>query len=167
MAQDWINYRNERYGFSLQYPGGMFVSERKAEAGDGEVFAAQEKNARLLVGALVNESGYAPANYVDYIARHSYADYQIAYKRVGSNWFALSGEGNGKIFYEKVVFSCGDHLINSFAMIYPSDQRNVFDPIVERIEKTFRPGQHCQHAGLPVATTQRKAETPRPFVTLR
>ena len=33
----------------------------------------------------------------------------------------LSGEGNGKTFYEKVMFSCGGRLINSFAMLYPTD----------------------------------------------
>ena len=57
--------------------------------------------------------------------------------------FALSGEGNGQIFYEKAMFSCGGQRINSFAMIYRSDQRHIFDRIVERIEDTFRPGSKC------------------------
>ena len=82
----------------------------------------------------LNDSGYTAATYQDYIARHSYGQYQIGYRRLGKTWFVLSGEGNGRIFYEKVMFTCAGRLINSFAMIYPFDQRHLFDPVVERIE---------------------------------
>jgi hypothetical protein len=160
-AQSWTEYRNERYGFSLSYPADLFVVERTAEAGDGQVFVATDADARLLVGALSNDSGYTPATYQDYIARHSYGQYQIGYRRLGKTWFVLSGEGNGKIFYEKVMFSCAGRLINSFAMIYPSDQRHLFDPVVERIEDTFRPARDCERAGLDPAPDMREP-APRP-----
>jgi hypothetical protein len=39
IAQDWQRYRNERYGFTLVYPADLLVTERAAEAGDGQVFA--------------------------------------------------------------------------------------------------------------------------------
>jgi len=148
MAQDWRQYRNERFGFTLEYPADVFVTERAAEAGDGQVFGSSDDEARLLVGALPNDSGYNPVSYQQYIARYSYSGYQIDYRQTGGSWFALSGEGEGKIFYEKVMFTCGGRLINSFAMIYPSARRQVFDPIVERIEDSFRPATDCQRAGL-------------------
>jgi hypothetical protein len=146
-AQNWTEYCNERYGFSLSYPADLFVVERTAEAGDGQVFVAADADARLLVGAFSNDSGYTPATYRDYIARHSYGQYQIGYHRLGKTWFVLSGEGGGKIFYEKVMFTCAGRLINSFAMIYPSEKRHLFDPVVERIEDTFRPARDCVRAG--------------------
>jgi hypothetical protein len=146
-AQNWAEYRNERYGLSLRYPANIFVVERTAEAGDGQVFVANDADARLLVGVLRNESGYTPATYQDYIAKNSYGDYQLGYRRLGQSWFVLSGEGNGRTFYEKVMFTCGGRLINSFAMIYPSDQKHIFDQIVERIEDTFRPARDCERAG--------------------
>ena len=74
------------------------------------------------------------------IARESYSDYHVTYRRVSGSWFALSGEGNGKTFYEKVIFSCNGRLINSFAMIYPTTQSGLFDRVVEGIEKAFRAG---------------------------
>ena len=156
-AVDWTEYRNERYGFSLEYPAGVFAVEHKAEAGDGQVFVAGEGRARLLVGALANESVYTPATYQEYVARHSYGEYKIGYRPLASSWFVLSGEGDGKIFYEKVMFSCGGRLINSFAMIYPKAQRHIFDPIVERIEDTFRPGGDCERAGLSSAPRKEQA----------
>ena len=113
--------------------------ERTSEAGDGQVFVSQVGNARLLVGALVNDSGFSPASYQEYIARHSYSDYEIGYRRLGQGWFVLSGEGKGKVFYEKVMFSCTGRLINSFALLYSVAERAFFDPIVERIEIPFGP----------------------------
>jgi hypothetical protein len=140
---DWETYSNVRYGFNFQYPKDIFSIERTAEAGDGHVFVAKTGGARLLVGTLTNGSRFSPVNYQGYIARNSYLDYRVEYRPVGRTWFALSGEGNGKTFYEKVIFSCAGRFINSFAMIYPTNQRHVFDPIVERIENTFRPGRKC------------------------
>jgi hypothetical protein len=163
-AEDWREYRNERYGFNLHYPADAFTMERTSEAGDGQVFVSQVGNARLLVGALVNDSGFSPASYQEYIARRSYADYEIGYRRLGQGWFVLSGEGKGKVFYEKVMFSCAGRLINSFALLYSVAERAFFDPIVERIENTFRPGRDCEHAGLP-APPPPVQRTPRQYLS--
>jgi len=159
-AQDWTEYRNQRFGFHLQYPADLFVVERTSDGGDGQLFTAKEGDARLLVGALINDSGYSPASYQQYVSRHSYRDYHITYQRSGSSWFVLSGEGRGRTFYEKVMFSCEGRLINSFAMIYSSDQRDVFDPMVERMGNTFRPGRDCERAGLSSAPRNTAAGAP-------
>jgi hypothetical protein len=140
-AQDWRTYSNARYGFSLQYPSDIFAEELTTEAGDGQLFVAKNGDARLLVGSLTNDTGFTPLSYQTYVAQNSYADYRISYRRLGGSWFALSGEGNGKIFYEKAMFSCAGRRINSFAVIYPSDQRGVFDRIVD--EDSFRAGRRC------------------------
>ena len=143
-ADERHTYSNERYGFSLQYPGKSLRVERTAEAGDGQLFVAKNGEARLLVGSLSNEANFTPATYQGYLAPQfltliiGFAPPPLAGAR-----FALSGEGNGCIFYEKAMFSCGGQRINSFAMIYRSVQRHVFDRIVERIEDTFRPGPKC------------------------
>jgi hypothetical protein len=139
-ARDWTYFRNDRFGFSLRYPADVFEPERASDAGDGQVFVSRDGEARLLVGALPNVERLSPGAYQDHIARQSYADYAVTYRRVSGNWFALSGEGSGRTFYEKVIFSCNGRLINSFAMIYPSDRASLFDRIVEGIEKSFRPG---------------------------
>ena len=165
--EDWNTYRNERFGFSLLYPADVFAPDRTAQAGDGELMVSRDGSARLLIGGLINDDHRSPAAYQDYIARKSYADYRIDYRRLGSNWFVLSGEGNGRIFYEKVMFSCAGRLINSFALIYSANERHVFDPIVERIENSFRPGQNCEQAGLATPPPRREARRPGPSHTSR
>src|SRR5262249_59871179 len=94
-ALDWRDYRNERYGFSLQYPADVFAVERTAEAGDGQVFVSQIGRARLLVGAFVNERGYSPATYQAYIARESYGGDARGYERAGEGAGVLSPRGPG------------------------------------------------------------------------
>lgn len=165
--ESWNSYRNERFGLSLSYPGTVFAPDRTAEAGDGQLMVSKDGSARLLIGGLLNADGRSPAAYQDFIARQSYADYRIDYRRLGSNWFVLSGEGNGKIFYEKVMFSCAGRLINSFALIYAADERHVFDPIVERIENSYRPGQNCEQAVIGTPPPRREARQPGPSRTSR
>jgi hypothetical protein len=139
----WVPYVNERFGFSLRYPEGVFEPERRSEAGDGEVFVGQEGHARLLVGAFENADGHTVPSYMNYIRRESYSGYSIDYAPRGQTWFVLSGENDQNVFYEKVIFSCRGHIISSFALIYPIANKAVFDPIVAGIEKTFRPAQDC------------------------
>jgi hypothetical protein len=141
-AFDWVPYVNERFGFSLRYPA-FFAPERRSNAGDGEVFAGIRGQGRLLVGALENRDGHTVASYMNLIRQQSYAGYNVDYAPRGASWFVLSGENDRDIFYEKVIFSCSGRIINSFALIYPIESKREFDPIVEGIEKTFRPGQEC------------------------
>jgi hypothetical protein len=146
-SSGWSEYRNEKYGLTLEYPHDLFVVERTSEAGDGQVFVARDGDARLLVGVLLNDSSFTPTTYQEHIARQSYGKYEITYQPKGRTWFVLSGKGDGKVFYEKVIFSCSGRLISSFAMIYPTNKRDIFDPIVEQMEDTFRAGDACERAG--------------------
>jgi hypothetical protein len=149
-AGDWSRYQNERFGFRLEYPANLFRVERTTEAGDGRVFAARNGEARLLVGALRNEDRHSAKSYQDFLARTSYADYSINYRPLGDDWLVLSGEANGTIFYEKAILSCGGELISSFAMLYPADKRDVFEPILARVANSFVPGtKPCRAASRP------------------
>ena len=138
----YTEYRNERFGIRMLYPADLKL-EKTAEAGDGHVFASEDGSAKLLIGALPNETKQTPAQYQAYVASQSYAGYEVQYRPLGHTWFVLSGEGDGKTFYEKVMFSCDGTLINSFAILYPNDRRSLYDRIVERMEKSFRPGAKC------------------------
>ncbi len=140
---DWIPYRNELFGFRLTYPADVFAREREADRRDGQVLISNDGSARLLIGAFENTERHTPPSYQKFVAEKSYRAFTISYSPQGQSWFVLSGEGGGKIFYEKVMFSCGGGVINSFAMTYPVEKRRLFDPIVEGIEKTFRPGTSC------------------------
>jgi hypothetical protein len=143
-AQGWIERQNERFGLAFEYPAEMFRFERAAERGDGEMFVAPAFNARMVVGAVKNTDGHTPASYQVFTERETYRNDRITYRKRGRNWFVLSGFKGEKIFYEKVIFSCGGRLINGFALSYPARHNRAISPVIERIEDTFRPEpRHC------------------------
>ena len=143
-SDGWEILRNARFGFRLEYPTGLFQPHRTSQAGDGVVLESKDGGARLLVGAFPNDAGYSPASYQRYVAQRSYGSFPVTYAPLGRSWFALSGERDGKIFYEKVMFSCGNGVITSFAMTYSAAQRGRLDAVVERIENSFQPGPRCE-----------------------
>jgi hypothetical protein len=147
--QHWQVQNNPRYGFSLAYPAPLFALERTSEAGDGHIFTAPSQGARLLAGVIINEDRHTPASYFDYIATTSYAGSTITYRRIGPTWFAISGEQDGRVFYEKVQFSCNGALISSFAVVYPAASQRVINPVIERMENSFRSASNCAAGKLP------------------
>jgi hypothetical protein len=160
-AGDWSRYQNERFGFRLEYPAHLFHVERTTEAGDGRVFAAADGQARLLVGALSNQDHHSAKSYQDFLARTSYANYTITDRPLGEDWLVLSGEADGRIFYEKAILSCGGELITSFALLYPADKRETFEPILARIANSFVPSSKpCRGDG--ESARAKQLTTPKP-----
>ncbi len=139
----WVSYVNDRFGFSFRYPAAVFEPERKSQRGDGEIFVAAVGEARFAFGACENSDRHTVASYMSFIRRDSHLKYPVPYAPRGQTWFVLSGESSHNVFDEKVMFSCGGRIINSFALMYPGAAKRVFDPVVERIENSFRPGQSC------------------------
>jgi hypothetical protein len=144
---DWRLYRNDRFGVTLWYPERFFRHERTSPGGDADLFVSRTGSARLLIGALRNEDGHTTSSYQREIERRSYGGFQVTYRRTSRDWFVMSGQGEGKIFYEKVIFSCVGQVINSFTLVYDVRARRVYDRVVEAIEPTLRPGG-CQVDGV-------------------
>jgi hypothetical protein len=55
----------------------------------------------------------------------------------------ISGYRGDDIYYEKVMFSCAERVVNVFAISYPQEQRGLYDPVVEQMEDSFRPSSRC------------------------
>lgn len=134
-------YRNERHGFSLSYPAGAFAVQPPPAAGEGRMFISHDGNARLLAGALPNADGVNLRDYRALVLRQSYPGADIDYAPVGNTWFVLSGIRDGVMFYERVTFTCGGRLINSWAMLYPAAERRLYDRIVEQVARSYRAGE--------------------------
>ena len=104
------------------------------------MFVSRDGNARLLAGALPNDDGMSLRDYRAFVLQQSYPGADIDYAPVRDTWFVLSGTRDGMMFYERVTFTCGGRLINSWAMLYPAAERRLYDRIVEQVARTYRPG---------------------------
>ena len=139
----WALERDPELGLSYSYPADVFLPIE----GDGKpyfhYFASASSEAKFLVGGWNNAKGQSPAGFKQWLIANVGGYDELNYRPRGRSWFVLSGHRGESIYYEKVMFSCGGGLVNVFAITYPIDQRDTYDPIVERIENTFRPGSRC------------------------
>ena len=132
-AEEWLRYQDPRFGISTLYPADLlsdrFMTETGATfsgaGGSLEISAAQRDVHSIpeLRGLMAETPGYD----------------DVTYSPEGRNWLVVSGFRDGDIFYEK--YFVRDGIVEGFALEYPSSARGTFDPVVETIEDSFRPGR--------------------------
>ena len=138
--KQWEIIQNERYGFMIAYPGSVFTPSANVPADQGHVLVSRDGGARLLVGAFDNENSATLAEYREQILTENYNGADLDYAPVKKRYFVISGTRGDMHFYERVSFTCGGRLINSWALLYPVSERGIYDPIVEAIARTYSPG---------------------------
>jgi hypothetical protein len=137
---DWATLKNERHGFAIAYPVDVFEQKSEPTTDEGRVLLSKDGKAKLLVGAFENADDKTLEDYRQFLLDEQYAGADIDYDVIKQRWFVLSGTHNGEIFYQRVSFTCGGQLINSWAMIYPEAERKTYDRVLEAVARTYLPG---------------------------
>jgi len=138
--QDWATLRNERHGFLIAYPVNVFEQRGEPSTDEGRVLHSRDGKAQLLVGAFANADATSLEAYRDYLLHENYPGAHIDYAPMRGKWFVLSGTLGDREFYERVSFTCGGRLINSWAMIYPKAERSFYNRVVEAVARSYTPG---------------------------
>jgi hypothetical protein len=138
-GEEIATYTNKRYGFTLSYPTAHFKPQEPLSE-EGRVWVSHDGSARLLAGALPNTDGMSLQDYRKFVLEQSYPGASVDYAPVRDTWFVVSGMRDGTIFYERVTFTCGGRRINSWAMLYPTAERSLYDRLVERVARSYRAG---------------------------
>jgi hypothetical protein len=140
---DWSHERDAELGFAYSYPSELFDRTE----GDGKpsfhYFVSDNSEAKFLVGGWDNSAGQSPDSFKRWMLDNVGGYDELTYRPRGRSWFVLSGYRGNTIYYEKVMFSCADRMVSVFAITYPIDQRGLYDPLVERMENAFKPGNRC------------------------
>jgi hypothetical protein len=143
VAGQWLGKREPGLGFAFSYPPDLF----QEIAGDGKpsfhYFASPSSDAKFLVGGWNNRAEQTPDTFKRWLIANAGGYDEVTYRPRGRSWFVLSGYRGDQIYYEKVMFSCRGRVVNIFAITYPLTKRHLYDPVVERMEDTFRPGRGC------------------------
>lgn len=136
-----ITYRNAKYGFSLAFPSSLFPMEAKQAQPGGGLWETHDGKARVLAVAGPNASGDDLMSYRAFLMEETYKDAKIDYAPVRDNWFVLSGQRNGQMFYERINLVCDGRYIYGWQMLYPVTDRKMWDRVVEFIHRSYRPGR--------------------------
>ncbi len=139
-ATSWTSVKHPRRGFMIAYPTDVFRPQDGIGGEDGRVFASPDGRARLLVGAFENTAEFSLADYRKYLLEANYTDARLDYERSKDRWFVISGTRGDTMFYERVTFTCGGRLVNSWAMLYPVAERSRYDRIVEVVARSYKAG---------------------------
>jgi hypothetical protein len=132
-SAEWSRYTDPRFGTSVLYPDDL-LTDRMATP-TGATFAG---SFGYLEVSAANRGVHSVEELRNLIAETEGYD-DVTYSRGGGRWLVVSGYRGSEIFYEKYFLR--DGIIEGFALEYPSAARAVFDPVVERIEDSFRPGR--------------------------
>lgn len=141
VTQGWSSYKNERFGFQLSYPGGLFQLTETPNSDSGALWRSTDGTARLLATATVNETSETIETYREFVMRETYADAKFEYTPTKENWFVLSGQNGDTIFYERITFVCQGRFIYGWQLNYPVSQKRKYDAIVEAIHRSYKPGR--------------------------
>jgi hypothetical protein len=139
-AESWTSYKNPRFGYTLSYPSSVFKPNRPAEDGGGQVFTTPDERAKIVVYGALNDEKFTPAEYRETILKQFSGYDAIDYSPKGKTWFVLSGYRGDQIYYQKVMFSCADRVINAFSITFPKAEKKFFEGLVEIMEDNFKPG---------------------------
>ncbi len=138
---DWATIHNKRFGFAIAYPANiLFPIDTPSGMTDGRVLQSADGKAKLLVATFENAEKLSLDGYRDFLLSDIYDNTKIDYAPQKQRWFVLSGERGSDTFYERVTFSCGGRLINSWAMLYPTAQKKLYDRVVQAVAKTYTAG---------------------------
>jgi hypothetical protein len=135
-------YRNERHGFSLNYPAGTFAPQPPAADGEGRVFVSRDGNARLLAGALPNADGVNLRDYRSLVLQQSYPGADIDYAPVGAHVVrALRHARRRHVLRARDVhLRRAPHQQLGHALSRRR-KRRVWDRIVEQVARSYRAGE--------------------------
>jgi hypothetical protein len=137
---DWATIYNQRFGFQIAYPADILFPTKTPSGNDGRVLQSADGKAKMLVATFENTENLSLQAYRDFLLSDIYANTKLNYQPVKPRWFVLSGVRGEQTFYERVTFSCGGRLINSWALLYPTAQRHLYDRVVEAVARTYSAG---------------------------
>jgi hypothetical protein len=138
---DWATVTSETRGFAISYPAHLFTTEGGKVSADGQVLVSRDGKAKLVIGAFLNDEGLSMLEYRTQILEQNYPTAKLDFAPIRASYFVVSGTMGDQHFYERVSFTCGGKLINSWALLYTVDSRATYDQAIDAMSGTYAPGR--------------------------
>jgi hypothetical protein len=128
----WNDYVVPETGAVAQIPTTIFSQDGgQVDEGYGRSFVSSDGKAKLTVQSIPNNAGDSPAAF---LAKKNPPP-NIVYRKVASNFFAVSSFRGDKIWYNRCNFSGG--FVNCVLINYPAIEKRKWDDVVTRISNTL------------------------------
>jgi hypothetical protein len=144
-APHWRTYQNDRYGTTIDYPD-FFKPEPPPDNNDGRRLKSAD-GAEFSVFASYNALDFDLAGFQQFTLKNLDPGEVVTYQAHGDDWFVVSGTKGEGIFYERHLLSHGKQMTEGFVMSYPAGRKEIYDPIVARMAKSFHSGTGFQTRG--------------------
>lgn len=128
------------------------------ENGDGQRFSTADGHAELAVYASYNIDNETPEDYV--ANRVDLAG--VSYKKIGRDFYAISGTRDASIFYRRCNFPNRD-VIACFHISYPEAEKAKWDAIVTRIARSLRRARRLRTGGAAVTSRDVTSSAATPY----
>ncbi len=130
----WEKFAVPKTGASVELPTRIFSEDAgKPEKGYGRRFRTKDGRANLTVQSFPNSETDSPHSF---LSKHfSLPRSAATYRRIGPNFFVVSGFHEGNIWYDRCNF-VGSY-IDCVALNYPTSEKRDWDYIVTRISNTL------------------------------
>ena len=146
----WTTYENGRFSFALKYPADVFVFDTGPPNDNVRTLVSHDGGAMLHIFAAENVAGTTLAKYRQSLIEQRYSDVVLDHTRLRKFWFVLSGTRGDAVFYERVTFSCDGRAIHGWQMIYPLNERTLYDLVADEVNRNYThtsgPGTRCGEA---------------------
>jgi len=128
-------YQNPKFGFSVRYPGHIFVHKEIPDAGDGIILKGRDGLECRVYGSWYAET--IGETYRNTLQWEREAGNRITYKVLKRNWFVISGidKDGVTLFYQKTYFKKETSV--SMRFVYRIKDKIRYDSLVSDMIKAF------------------------------
>ncbi|MBV6623216.1 MAG: GerMN domain-containing protein [Rivularia sp. (in: Bacteria)] len=137
---NYERYYNDRFNFSIFYPGELLNKQDAPQNNDGRTFVSPDRNIVMKVFGRYNIQDENIESL--YNQQFNQTNKEVTYKSLGDDYFVVSGYENNQVFYNKVLFS--NNRILHLNIDYNKSLQPEFDSIVREISNSFRGYERVQ-----------------------
>ena len=133
------SYHNVRYSYSVEYPKRLLVPQGEPDNHDGQRFEAKDGTFKMTVWGHFNVFFLHGGN-EEKLASECQEEQKepalvVSYRFAKGSVCAFSGVKDSTIIYQKIIFL--DDTFKTLRLEYPAKQKQLLDPVVNQIIKSF------------------------------
>jgi hypothetical protein len=134
-------YGNARFGFFVEIPAAFTVADPEPENGDGQTFHTADQTAELGAsgGWIVQDSFKAQVElYKSFEVKDGW---KLTYEsKVSATSATYSGQKGDRVFYERVITSCGGQAHAGYSLEYPVRDKVKYENTIKILNGSLKPG---------------------------